>query len=511
MAYFINGTILTLENPGECFTSMQVSEDRIVALGYTNAQELKNVDEEIIDLKGKTILPGFYDSHLHLISTFLNEISINFDHAKSIGDVQEIIDQWPYKYDYPVAIGKRLSEFNLKERRLPTRVELDRVSADFPLVISSIEFHTVLMNSYALNQFRIPFINHGFEKDGNKNFTGKLINQAAFIALKKVYDRLEDKHYLEGADKTFETAIKNGVTTMVAVEGGPLFHTRHPEIILQNKKIFPIDIEVFYSTTDLKKVLKHDLPRVGGDLFLDGSFRSRNAALYEPYNDTKDNLGKLFYTEQGLIEFIEHAHDLNLQIAIHAVGPRAIDRLLFAFETVLQKKINPNHRHRIEHFELPLTEHIQKAKELGITLAMHPTYEYFFREKGMMYDTRLGEERAAMTNPFRQIFDAGIRVAGCSDSDIMPINPMLGIHSAVNHPNPKSRITVYEAIQMYTLNGAYAIFQDEEKGSLKAGKKADFIILEQNPLEVDPTTLKDITIHSTYKNGKCLFTLQHNR
>lgn len=505
MIHFVNGKILTMEKQGEYFTSMQIDGDRIAALGHIDAHELKYSDEQVIDLEGKTILPGFYDSHLHLISTFLNEISINFEEAKSIKDVLELIDQWPHKYDVPVVMGKRLSEFTLTERRLPTRVELDRVSSDFPLVISSIEFHTVLMNSYALNQFRIPFINQGFEKDGNSSFTGKLINRAAFIALKKVYDRLEDKHYLAGADKTFEAALKKGVTTMVAVEGGPLFHSRHPEILLQYKNQFPIDIELFYSTTDLRKVLKHNLPRVGGDLFLDGSFRSRNAALYEPYSDTNDNFGKLFYTDEELIEFIEHAHDLDLQIAVHAVGPRAIDRLLYAYETVLSNKPRTDHRHRIEHFELPLPEHILRAKALGITLAMHPTYEFFFREEGMMYDTRLGKERAAMTNPFRQIIDSGIRVAGCSDSDVMPIDPMLGVHAAVNHPNSKSRVTVYEALKMYTHDGAYAIFQEKSKGSLKVGKKADFVILGKNPLETNHSELKDIIIHSTYKNGQCLF------
>lgn len=508
MIHFVNGTILTMDKEGESFTSMQIEGDRIVSLGHTIAEELIGSEDQVIDLEGKTILPGFYDSHLHLISTFLNEISINFEDAKSIQEVIELIDQWPHKEDVPVVLGKRLSEFTLKEKRLPTRVELDKVSANFPLVISSIEFHTVLMNSFALNKFRIPFVNKGFEKDEDGVFTGKLINRAAFMALKKVYDCLEDRHYLEGSSRTFNTALSKGVTTMIAVEGGPLFHTRHPEILLQYKNEFPIDIELFYSTTDLRKVLKHNLPRIGGDLFLDGSFRSRNAALYEPYSDAEDNYGTLFYTDEALIEFIEHAHDLDLQIAVHAVGPRAIDRLLYAYETVLQNKPKPDHRHRIEHFELPLPEHIKRAKTLGITLAMHPTYEYFFREEGMMYDTRLGKERAAMTNPFRQILDEGIRIAGCSDSDVMPIDPMLGVHAAVNHPNPNSRATVYEALKMYTFDGAYAIFEEKTKGSLKAGKKADFIILGQNPLKVDPYKLKDLDILATYKNGQCLFEVQ---
>lgn len=505
MIHFVNGNIITMQRSGEIFSSMSIEGDQIKALGHDLVYSEPENGIEVVDLQGKTVLPGFYDSHLHLISTFLNEISINFKDASSIKDVLELIDAWPHKTQYPIVIGKRLSEFTIKERRLPTRIELDRVSKDFPVVISSIEFHTVLMNSFALNQFKIPFVSQGFEKDEKRNFTGILRNRVAFIALKKVYELLEEKHYLLGANQTFKEAIQKGVTTMVAVEGGPLFHTSHSEILLHHKDNFPIDIELFYSTTNLKNVLKHNLPRVGGDLFLDGSFRSYNAALYEPYSDTQDNYGTLFFTDNELIEFIEQAHDLDLQVAVHAVGPRAIESLLNAYETVLKKKPKADHRHRIEHFELPLPQHIERAKSLGIILAMHPTYEYFFREEGMMYDTRLGKKRASMTNPFKQIVDEGIRIAGCSDSDVMPIDPLLGVHSAVNHPNPDSRITPYKALEMYTINGAYGVFQDQLKGSLQVGKKADFVILDQNPLTIDHSKIKDIKVCSTFKNGRCLF------
>lgn len=505
MTLFVNGNIITMQRFGETFSSMCVEGNKIVSLGHEDINNIQNKNTKVINLHGKTIVPGFYDSHLHLISTFLNENSINFSEVSSIQDVLDLIKEWPHKNLFPIVIGKRLSEFTIKEGRLPTRIELDSVSKDFPIVISSIEFHTVLMNSFALNQLKIPFINQGYEKDNNSSFTGILKNRAAFMALRKVYDLIQDKEYLLGASQTFNKALQNGVTTMVAVEGGSLFHPRHPKILLEHKKEFPIDVEVFYSTTDLKEVLKLNLPRIGGDIFLDGSFRAHNAALYEHYSDTKDNCGTLFFSESELIEFIEQAHDLDLQVSIHAVGPRALDLLLNAFEKVLKDKPETDHRHRIEHFELPLPEQIQRAKALGLVLAMHPTYEYFFREEGMMYDTRLGKERSAMTNPFRQILNSGIKVAGCSDSDIMPINPLLGIHSAVNHPNINSRITPYEALEMYTINGAYAIFQDKEKGSLKVGKNADFVILDQNPLTIDASKIKDIKICNTFKNGNNLF------
>ena len=505
MTLYVNANIITMNHSGETYNSMRIKGDRIVELGNDLKYNEQELGKDVVNLHGKTILPGFYDSHLHLISTFLNQISINFEKASSIQEVLDLISAWPYKNKYPIVIGKRLSEFKLKEGRLPTRTELDRVSKDFPVVISSFEFHTVLMNTFAINQFKIPFVYQGYEKDENKSLTGIIRNKVAYMALKKVYGILEEKHYLLGAKKTFNESIRKGVTTMVTVEGGPLFHPKHPEIILKNRENFPIDVELFYPTTNLKKVLKYNLPRVGGDIFLDGSFTSQNAALYEPYSDSHNNCGSLYFTDSELVEFIEQSHDLDLQVSVHAVGPRAIESLLNAYEIVLKKKPKADHRHRIEHFELPLPQHIERVKSLGLVLAMHPTYEIFFREEGMMYDTRLGKERALMTNPFRQIVDAGIKIAGCSDSDVMPIDPLLGVHAAVNHPNPNSRITPYEALEMYTINGAYAIFQDKQKGSLQIGKKADFVILDQNPLTVDHLKIKDIKVCSTFKNGRCLF------
>ena len=310
---------------------------------------------------------------------------------------------------------------------------------------------------------------------------------------------------MTGAEKTFQKAVSRGLTTLVAIEGGPLFHTKHPDIILENKNSFPIDVELFYSTTDLKKIAARELPRAGGDLFLDGSFRSQNAALYEPYKDEPDSLGNLFYTEEELTEFIKQAHNMDLQVAVHAVGPRAIDLLLDSYEKVLQEKPKADHRHRIEHFELPIPSQISRAKSLGLVLAMHPAYEYFFREEDNMYDTRLGQKRALLTNPFRSILDEDIVIAGCSDSDVLPLDPLLGVHAAVNHPNPRSRVSPYEALEMFTKNGAFGIFQEKEKGSLKPGKKADFIVLDKNPLTIDPRAIKDINVLQTYKNGKLIY------
>ena len=273
MELYRNGSIITMEQRDKVSTYMLVDQGTIVEIGNGDTPEGYRGASVSVDLKGKTVLPGFFDSHVHLISTFFNETSILFDDARSISDVLQLIEMHQNKYEQPVVLGKRLSEFNLKERRLPTRHELDKVSGNFPLVISSIEFHSVLMNSYAMNFLRIPFLSIDYEKNQFNQFTGRIRNRSAAIALRKIYSLLSDDFHLAGADKTFQKAVKKGLTTLVAVEGGPLFHPKHPDLILENKHIFPIDVELFYSTTDLKKIAARELTRAGGDLFLDGSFR----------------------------------------------------------------------------------------------------------------------------------------------------------------------------------------------------------------------------------------------
>jgi len=136
---------------------------------------------------------------------------------------------------------------------------------------------------------------------------------------------------------------------------------------------------------------------------------------------------------------------------------------------------------------------------------MQPTYEYLWGGYDKMYSKTIGKKKCEETNPFRKIIDNGLMICGGSDSDVTPINPILGIHSAVNHPISEHRVSVLEAIKMFTINSAYAVFEDNIKGSIKANKYADFVILNENPLEIPKESLKDIEVLATIKEGHILY------
>lgn len=503
MELFTNASVLTMaESTPSVGRNVLVDRGRVVAVGGGN---LLTVDAVRHDLGGRWVVPGFIDSHVHLMSTFLAVNALILDRATSVNDVLERLREYAETHDQQIIFGRRLSEFSLAERRLPTRAELDWVVPDRPVVLNSVEFHTLVLNSAAFDLVGVPLTRAGFEKDPAGHFTGTLRGTAAALTIKRIYALMGDDVIMAGRDATMAAALARGVTTLMAVEGGAMFERRHAELVAEQRHSFPIDVELFYSVTDVREALRLGLPRIGGDVFLDGSFRSHNAALDEPYRDRPGDRGSLHFSRTELTEFVEDAHVLGLQVAIHAVGPRAIERTLDAYASVLARHPAGDHRHRIEHFELPRPEQIDRAAELGIVLAVHPLYEHFYREPGDMYDVRLGPERALRTNPLRQLLDAGVPLAGCSDSDVLPLDPLLGMHAAVNHRNPASRITPYEALRLFTSGSAFGMFAERQKGVLAPGRAADFVVLGDDPLACAPERLKDVPVLATYKDGRRLY------
>jgi hypothetical protein len=190
-------------------------------------------------------------------------------------------------------------------------------------------------------------------------------------------------------------------------------------------------------------------------------------------------------------------------LALYSIGDRAIEQAIRSHEYALEKTGNTGLRHRLEHVELPTEEHIKRAKELDLIFSMSPTYEYIWGGPGKLYEERLGQNYH-ITNPFKAIVDAGVRVCGGSDCDVTPANPLLGIHAAVNHPVEQHRVSVYEAIKMFTVHGAYAIFEETQKGTIEVGKIADIVVLDKDIMKIPQTKIKKLKVLATLKNGQII-------
>ena len=498
---------------GQCFNPtnekiynwIAIKGDKIVGIGEGNEySEFLESCGKIIDAKGSTVTAGFYDSHSHLIQTAINHTSLDLGMATSFNDIGDLIVEQSKKNPGEPIRGFRLDEQNLKERVLPDRYIVDKFCDTAPVWLNRVEYHTSILNTYALLHYKIPFSVAGIELECNGMPTGIFRDFANALLRESILKSMNNNLRLKALKKVMPCLISSGITTTASMEGGFMFCDKDAEFIHEYKNAFPIDLVLYYQTTDVQKVISMGLNRIGGSLFIDGSFGSRNAALYDDYTDAPGKSGVLYYSQEELNSFLLDCYKNNLQTAMHVIGERAIDLALNAHEYAFKITGNNNLRHRLEHVELPTAAQLSRSKDLNLIYSMQPAYEHYWGGPDKMYFQRLGE-RYKITNPFKAIIDNGITVCGGSDSDVTPASPIMGIYSAVNHPVKMHQISIIDAIKMFTINSAYAMFEETTKGSLDVGKLADIVILSDDLFIINIEHIKDVTVKVTIKSGNILF------
>jgi len=243
--------------------------------------------------------------------------------------------------------------------------------------------------------------------------------------------------------------------------------------------------------------------KIGGvKILLDGSLGARTAALYEPYNDAPETSGMLTYSQKELEKLFLKAHSAGLQLAVHAIGDKAVDMALQTFEKVLQKNPKADHRHRIEHASVLNIELIKKMKRLGVIASVQP----HFLVSDFWVEQRLGKARARWVYPFKTLLKEGVVVCAGSDCPVEPISPLLGVWAAVaKQPNSEENLTVEEALKLYTINAAYASFEEDLKGTIEEGKLADMVVLSDDPFKVKPEKIREIKVLMTVVGGKIVY------
>ena len=299
-------------------------------------------------------------------------------------------------------------------------------------------------------------------------------------------------------------AVSVGLTTVHALAGNDQADDPEVKALLAIAPELPLRLVVWYQTTDVAAALKLGLPRIGGCILLDGDFGPHTAALTEPYADQPDSRGTLYYTQEEIDAFVAAAHCAGLQIAMHAVGDRAAEQALNAYERALDRWPRADHRHRIEHFEVYNEALVQRARRLGVHLAIQPPFNPYFGGHTRL-NPLLGEERALRSDPVRSLLEAGLPIGGGSDSTVTPLQPLYGVHCAVNHSNPAERLEVEQALRLYTLDNASMAFEEADKGSIEVGKLGDLVVLAEDPFEVEPERIKDIPVEMTVVGGQTVY------
>lgn len=505
-----NGKCLTM-NGHEKVDWIAIKNDKITDLGLdNNYKHMISSETIILDAKKNTVLPGFIDSHFHLVLTALNAASLDLSNARSFKEIGKLIYDFSIKNPGAPIRGIHLQKELLKEYKYPNRLVLDKYCSNTPVSLHSSDYQVTILNTCAMLYFKIPFTTLGTEIDKNNMPTGIFEKQANAILYSNTLKGLNDEYRKNVVSNVMNKLISNGITTIHAMEGGrmccDLDIDLDAEFIHKYSKNFPIDMELFYPTMNIEKIKQMGLKRIGGVIYIDGSIGGHTAALTFPYADKTEHFGHLWLPQEDIDEFVLNCYKNRLQVSLFTLGDRAVESALVAHEKALNETGITGLRHRLEHIELSSLDQIERAHNMGILFSMQPTYEFLWGGKGNMYEQHLGEYYKN-TNALKQITEKGVIICGGSDSDVTEPNPLLGIHSAVNHPVKSHRLNVFEAIKLFTYNGAFGIFQEHEKGSLEVGKIADIVILNKDILSHNPERIKNIKVSTTIKSGEILYNI----
>ncbi|MGE5702859.1 MAG: amidohydrolase [Clostridia bacterium] len=525
---FRNGQIVTVDATDRIAQAVATKENRILAVG-DNASIERYIGREttIIDLQGRSMLPGFIDAHLHITLMAANTLGVNCKapHIQSLHhileDLQTKAQQAP-KGDWIRAWG--FNETKVVEKRYPTRWELDAISIDHPIIVVRTCSHISAVNSKALELAGIdantPDPPGGkIERDANGVPTGVLIENA-HMHLNQLA-KCTEAEIRKGMLLASRQLLANGITSIHdAGAYGPESLRILQQAILSDDiqvRIYAMIGALSDSRDFVKKMtdagivtgLGNERFKIGpAKVFIDGSSSGPTISTRQPYTSDSNNYGILYFGQEQLQEALVPAHERGFQITAHAQGDRAIEMMLNCIETALQKQPRANHRHRIEHAGVTTPDLMQRMKELGVIPVPNPPFLYEFGEG---YLKHYGE-RVNHMFPARAFINAGIIAAAGSDCPITDCNPLLGIHTAVHRRTQAGlsvgdcqRIGLLEAVRLYTWNGAYASFDEQIKGSIEAGKLADLVVLSEPILDTPPERLKDVTVDMTVLDGKIVY------
>jgi predicted amidohydrolase YtcJ len=520
----VNARVLTSDPALPKAQAFAVRDGKFLAVGSSaDIRNLAGPNTRVINASGMTVTPGFIDAHCH--PSGVGELYSANANVRSKAALLENLK----KRAAVTAPGFWVEGFMFDDTKLSdatplVRQDLDSVSTQHPIIVAHRGGHTAWYNTLALTLAGItrdtPDPEHGrYFRDASGELTGRAAENALEIIGKagkyEVFTpeaereraRLGMKHIsklLTAAGLTSVCDVQADAEHIRAFEdaraGGDL---RHRAYTMVRRDVYPK-----MRDAGLYTGLGDDWIRIGGVKFVaDGSASERTMRMSTPYVGTTD-YGILNMTQQEIHDQVEDAHRHSWQVGIHANGDVAIDMVLQAYERVLAKWPHPDRRHRIEHCTLVTPDLVRRIKATGSIPTPFWTYVYFHGEKWSNY----GDEKLSRMFAHRSFLDAGITVPGASDYNPGPFEPLMAIQSMVTRKDyrgrewgPNQKVTVDEALRIATINGAYSSYEEKVKGSVTAGKLADFVMLEKDPHEVDPNAIKDIRIVETVVGGKTMY------
>jgi hypothetical protein len=498
-----DANILTMNPQQPRARALAVRDGRIAAIGSWEHVAPHAGGLARLDLTGKTVLPGFIDTHAHFMWTALSLAALDVSDGKDHASLQAIIRQAAAKtLPGELIFGMGFTEYALEmEHHSPIIQVLDAATPENPVFLMGVTGHASAANTQALERLALPEGTPGVIRSARERPDGLLSDRANTLAWERFSVSFgAGEKATQMIARAEEKALSVGLTTLHALEGGNTSEDVTITNLLLAMPNLRLRLVLYYQTMDVNRVIRLGLPRIGGCILLDGDVGPHTAALSEPYADDPSCYGTLYYTQEEVNAFVLEAHKAGLQVAMHAVGDGAVEQALDAYSAALAAHPREDHRHRIEHCQIIREEQIERARQMGVALGIQPPFNHYWPHT--TYYSSLGEERALKVDPVHSLMRPGLLIAGGSDSTVTPLGPLIGVHAAVNHSNPAERIDVSEALALYTINAARIGLEEQDKGSLEVGKLGDMVVLSGNPFGVERAHIKDIPVDMTIVGGQ---------
>ncbi|MFC2083795.1 amidohydrolase [Bacteroidota bacterium] len=522
---FINGKVFTLNKNQPIAEAVLINDNKIINVG-TSGQIKYFIDKntEIIDLKNKLMIPGFIDCHAHIVIGGLYLLNIDLSKARNSNDFIKQLSNYKTKNPGKWILGGNWNHQNWESNQLPNKDWIDEFSQDTPIFVNRMDYHMGLANSCALKlagitKYANDPVGGTIVKDRKGEPTG-ILKDKAMDLIYKIIPIPSDSEFKNAIKATLNEAKKFGVTTIHDISDKT--HLKYFKYLENDKMLncriysrLPIESHNEIIAENLNTQYNTDKLKLGSvKAFADGSLGSSTALFFEPYSDNLHEYGlAMNILENGDLKKWSLECDRNkLQLSIHAIGDKAVSDVIDIIKDIT--KINPkwDRRVRIEHAQHIREEDIKRCKELDIIVSAQPYHLY---DDGCWALNKLGYKRLKNSWTFNSFLKSNVKLCFGSDWSVATLNPLMGIYSAVTRQTadglnpigliPEEKISIEQALKCYTLNAAYAAFDEERLGSIEIGKLADLVVLNEDIFSIEPYEIKDVEIGLTMIDGEIVF------
>lgn len=535
---YYGGDIVTMEGDFPQYVeAVVVRKGKIEFAGASaEAVEIARPGHNMVDLGGKTMLPGFLDAHSHYISSLsvANQLNLYPPPSGPGKNVPSIIAELKrFKETYNIPDGELIMAYGyddtvMPDGRLLNRDDLDEALPKNPALVGHVSMHGAVLNSAALEKWEISADTETppggviVRKPGTNEPWG-LIMETAYLPIFGSLPQPTREQEVAWTTAAHKMYAENGITT--AHEGA----THIQDLLLMKRAAEEganlIDVIAYPFITDLDTILTRfpvaqwgtyqDHIKIGGvKITIDGSPQGRTAAFTEPYltggpGGEENWLGELTFPQALINEFVKRVYDLGVPLNLHANGDAAVDAFLMAHEEAAGEDLEKDRNVTLIHAQFTRSDHLPKFVAYNLTPSFYTLHTYYFADAHI---ANRGRAQAEYISPMRDAIDMGLKPTNHTDFVVAPLDQPFMLWSAVNRISrsgevigAEQQITPYEGLQAMTINVAHQYQEEDTKGSIAAGKLADLVILDQNPLKVDPDAIKDIKVMETIKEGETIF------